>query len=186
VTDVSPGGAVFRYVPPSQMVARAVTCVGDVLLEFALSFTGSLLVVCNDAEDVVVEKRAALQRLGTALQRLADDIFVSAVRIERPTIESGRGHRFTHSTSTVDAHTRRFAGECVVEIQSLEGEHVPSVTGSLRYSLDVTAAAASDPLTEADAARWTERYDQKLAAIGAIVLEPVPVTAERAARLYVA
>jgi hypothetical protein len=32
--------------------------------------------------------------------------------------------------------------------------------------------------------QWLERHDASLASIGAIVLEPVPVAADRAARLY--
>lgn len=180
----------YRYVPPAQVIARAVTYIEDVLLEFTLTFSGSVLVICPDVEDgPATEDRADLQIAGVALARIADGLFISAVRADEPTIESTGGrHRFTHARSCLTgSRTRRFAGECAIEIPGGSGVEEPAISGSLDYTLDVTAAAPSDPPGGAGAAggeQWSDRHDRSLASIGAVVLAPVPVAAERAARLY--
>jgi hypothetical protein len=178
-------GAVYRYVPPEQPIARAVTYIGDVLLEFSLRFTGSLTVVCPPDETAEpLEDRATPRIAGAALHRIADGLFISAVRADRPTIESSGGHRFTHSSSTVAGpQTRRFSGECAIEIPGGSGADEPAISGSLGYTLDVRALAPSDPPLQGDA-DWLERHDTSFASIGAVVLEPVPVAADRAARLF--
>jgi hypothetical protein len=169
-------------VPPEQVVARAVTYIGDVLLEFSLTFTGSLTVTCPPGESG--EQLATLQIAGAALHRIADGLFISAVRAERPTIESSGGHRFTHRSSAVaGAHTRRFSGDCVIEIPGGTAADELAISGSLGYALDVRAIAPSDPPMSREAG-WLERHDTSFASIGAIVLEPVPVAADRAARLF--
>jgi hypothetical protein len=187
--DVGSGGqrAVYRYVPPEQPIARAVTYIGDVLIEFSLSFTGSLTVVCPpDETGAPLEDRPTPQIAGAALHRIADGLFISAMRGDRPTIESGGGHRFVHQSMTVAGpQTRRFTGECIIEIPLGSGADEPAISGSLGYLLDVRALAPSDPPTQ-EAGDWLERHDTSFASIGAIVLEPVPVAADRAARLYVA
>lgn len=171
--------------PPEQVVARAVTYIGEVLLEFSLTFTGSLTVTCPPAEiSEPTEDRATLRIAGATLHRIADGLFISAVRADRPTIESSGGHRFTHSTTSVAGpRTRRFAGECVIEIPGGSAADEPAISGSLGYSLDVRALAPSDPPVSADDL-WLDRHDRSLASIGAVVLEPVPVAADRAARLF--
>jgi hypothetical protein len=176
---------VYRYVPPEQAIARAVTYIGDVLLEFSLRFTGSLTVVCPpDETGEPLEDRATPRIAGAALHRIADGLFISAVRADRPTIESSGGHRFTHSSSSVAGpQTRRFSGECAIEIPGGSGADEPAISGSLGYTLDVRALAPSDPPVQGDA-DWLERHDHSFASIGAIVLEPVPVAADRAARLF--
>lgn len=181
----STGGAVFRYVPPEQPIARAVTYIGDVLLEFALRFTGSLTVVCPPAEaSTPVEDRPTPRIAGAALHRIAEGLFISAVRAERPTIESSGGHRFTHSsTSVAGPRTRRFSGDCAIAIPGGFGADEPAISGTLTYALDVRALAPSDPPAAADWG-WLARHDESFASIGAIVLEPVPVAADRAARLF--
>lgn len=187
--EVGDGGrrAVFRYVPPEQPIARAVTYIGDVLLEFSLGFTGSLTVVCPpDEAGTPLEDRPTLRIAGAALHRLADGLFISATRGDRPTIESSSGHRFRHRSMTVAGpHTRRFSGECAIEILRGTGADEPAISGSLGYVLDVRALAPSDP-PAGEAGDWLERHDASFASIGAVVLEPVPVAADRAARLYVA
>ncbi|HKC29947.1 MAG TPA: hypothetical protein VKB75_18175 [Jatrophihabitans sp.] len=176
---------VFRYVPPEQPVARAVTYIGDVLLEFSLRFTGSLTVVCPPAETgTPVEERATPRIAGAALHRIAEGLFISAVRADRPTIESRGGHRFTHSsTGVAGPRTRRFSGECVIAIPGGTGDDEPAISGTLTYALDVRALAPSDPPTQDDW-DWLARHDESFASIGAVVLEPVPVAADRAARLF--
>ena len=181
-------GTVFRYVPPNQPVARAVTYIGDVLLEFSLTFTGSLNVTCPPAEsgDTPAE-RPTLLLAGATLHRIADGLFISVVRADRPVIESASGHRFVHRTTTLAGpRTRRFSGECRIEIPGGDGEDEPALSGSLGYALDVRAVAPSDPPAAAvpGDGGWLARHDASLASIGAIVLEPVPVAADRAARLY--
>jgi hypothetical protein len=182
---IGDGRAVFRYVPPEQAVARAVTYIGDVLLEFSLTFTGSLVVTCAPGEvSEPTEDRATLRIAGAALHRIADGLFVSAIRADRPTIESSGGHRFTHTTTSVPGpRTRRFAGECAIEIPSGHGADEPAISGSLGYTLDVRALAPSDPPVDPDVL-WLDHHDTSLASIGAVVLEPVPVAADRAARLF--
>ena len=177
--------AVYRYVPPEQPVAQAITYIGDVLLEFSLRFTGSLTVVCPPAEtNEPLEERATPRIAGAALHRLAEGLFISAVRADRPTIESTVGHRFTHAETTVAGpHTRRFTGSCAIEIPGGAGADEPAISGTLGYALDVRALAPSDPPGQG-AVDWLERHDHSFASIGAIVLEPVPVTADRAARLF--
>lgn len=177
--------AVYRYVPPAQVIARAVTYIGDVLLEFSLTFTGSLTVTCPPGEaSEPTEDRAALRVAGATLHRIADGLFVSGLRADRPAIESSGGHRFTHSSTSVPApRTRRFAGDCAIEIAGGFGADEPAISGSLGYTLDVRALAPSDPPVHADDL-WLERHDVSLASIGAVVLEPVPVAANRAARLF--
>ncbi len=182
-------GPTYRYVPPSQPIARAVTYIGDVLLEFSLTFTGSLTVVCPPTEPGESPgERPTLVLAGATLHRIADGVFISVVRADRPTIESAGGHRFIHrATTAAGARTRRFSGECRIEIPAGSGAGEPAISGSLGYALDVRALAPSDPPTTADDASnpgWLERHDASLASIGAIVLEPVPVAADRAARLY--
>jgi hypothetical protein len=179
------GHAKYRYVPPEQVIARAVTYIGDVLLEFSLTFTGSLTVTSAPAEaSEPTEEQLTLQLAGAALHRIADGLFVSAVRADRPTIESAVGHRFTHrTTSAAGPRTRRFAGECAIEIPGGQGAEEPAITGSLGYLLDVRAVAPSDPPAGAGD-RWLERHESSLASIGAVVLEPVPISAGRAARLF--
>ena len=179
--------AVYRYVPPEQPIARAVTYIGDVLLEFSLSFTGSLTVVCPpDETGAPLEDRPTPRIAGAALHRIADGLFISAMRADRPTIESSGGHRFTHGSMTVAGpHTRRFSGDCAIEIPGGTGADEPAISGSLGYLLDVRALAPSDPPVQ-ETADWLERHDTSFASIGAVVLEPVPVAADRAARLYVA
>jgi hypothetical protein len=179
--------AVYRYVPPEQPVARAVTYIGDVLLEFSLTFTGSLTVVCPpDETGAPLEDRATPRIAGAALHRIADGLFISPMRADRPTIESSGGHRFTHATITVAGpHTRRFSGECAIEIPGGTGADEPAISGSMGYALDVRALAPSDPPLK-EAGDWLERHDVSFASLGAVVLEPVPVAADRAARLYVA
>jgi hypothetical protein len=176
---------VYRYVPPEQAIAGAVTYIGDVLLEFELTFTGSLTVVCApDDADAAPENKATLQIAGAALHRIADGLYISAIKADQPVIESAGGHRFTHATSTYPgSRTRRFTGECTISIPG-GGASEPAITGSLRYDLDVTAARPSDPPATNGAAMWNEHYDRTLASIGAVVLAPVPVAADRAARLY--
>jgi hypothetical protein len=166
-------------------VARAVTYIGDVLLEFSLQFTGSLTVVCPPAEtSEPLEQRATPRIAGAALQRLAEGLFISAVRADRPMIESTGGHRFTHAETTLAGpQTRRFTGSCDIEFAGGAGADEPAISGTLGYALDVRALASSDPPGEA-AGDWLERHDHSFASIGAIVLEPVPVTADRAARLF--
>lgn len=177
--------SVFRYVPPEQQIARAVTYIGDVLLEFSLQFTGSLTVVCPpDETGAPLEERPTPQIAGAALHRIADGLFISAVRADRPTIESNGGHRFTHKSTTIAGpRTRRFSGECAIEIPGGSGSDEPAINGSLGYALDVRALAPSDPPVP-EAGDWLERHDMSFASIGAVVLEPVPVAADRAARLY--
>jgi hypothetical protein len=179
--------AVYRYVPPEQPIARAVTYIGDVLLEFSLSFTGSLTVVCPpDETGSPLEDRPTPRIAGAALHLLADGLFISAMRAERPTIESSGGHRFTHVATTVAGpRTRRFSGDCAIEIPGGSGADEPAISGSLGYVLDVRALAPSDPPLD-DQGDWLDRHDTSFASIGAVVLEPVPVAADRAARLYVA
>jgi hypothetical protein len=65
-----------------------------------------------------------------------------------------------------------------------DGAAEPAITGSLGYTLDVTAARPSDPPARDGESMWTEHYDRTLASIGAVVLAPVPVAADRAARLF--
>lgn len=175
----------YRYLPPEQPIARAVTYIGEVLLEFSLRFTGSLTVTCPPDETAApLEERTTPQIAGSALHRIADGLFISAFRAEGPTIESNGGHRFTHTSTTVAGpHTRRFSGECAIEIDGGSGQDEPAISGSLGYALDVRAVAPSDPPIQG-AGDWLERHDSSFAAIGAIVLEPVPVAADRAARLY--
>lgn len=181
-------GAVYRYVPPSQPVARAVTYIGDVLLEFSLTFTGSLTVACPPTEPGESPgERPTLVLAGATLHRIADGLFISIVRADRPAIESAGGHRFVHRATTLaGARTRRYSGECRIEIPGGSTAGEPAISGSLGYALDVRALAPSDPPTSPGTAPigWLEHHDASLASIGAIVLEPVPVAADRAARLY--
>jgi hypothetical protein len=176
---------VYRYVPPEQPIARAVTYIGDVLLEFSLRFTGSLTVVCPaDETSEPLEDRATPRIAGAALHRIADGLFISAVHADRPTIESSGGHRFTHTSTTLSGpQTRRFSGECAIEIPGGSGADEPAISGSLGYALDVRALAPSDPPAQGTSG-WLERHDNSFASIGAVVLEPVPVSADRAARLF--
>lgn len=176
---------VYRYVPPTQVIARAVTYIGDVLLEFALTFTGSLTVMCSaDEASAATEDKVTLQIAGATLHRIADGLYISAIKADQPVIESAGGHRFTHATSTHPGpRTRRFAGECVISIPG-DSTAEPAISGSLQYALDVTAARPSDPPARDGAPMWNDHYDRTLAAIGAVVLAPVPVAADRAARLY--
>jgi hypothetical protein len=81
--------------------------------------------------------------------------------------------------------TRRFSGECAIEIPGGAGADEPAISGSLGYVLDVRALAPSDPPVTGPG-DWLDRHDASLASIGAVVLEPVPVAANRAARLFVA
>lgn len=180
-------GTVFRYVPPNQAVARAVTYIGDVLLEFSLTFTGSLTVTCPPGEPGTAPgDRPTLVLAGATLHRIADGLFISVVRADRPTIESTGNHRFVHrSTTLAGPRTRRFAGECRIEIPGGDGADEPAISGSLGYALDVRALAPSDPPDGTGPGDgWLDRHDASLASIGAIVLEPVPVAVDRAARLY--
>lgn len=179
--------AVYRYVPPDQPIARAVTYIGDVLLEFSLTFTGSLTVVCPpDETGAPLEDRPTPRIAGAALHRIADGLFISAMRADQPTVESNGGHRFSPGSMTVaDPNTRRFTGECGIEIPGGTGADEPAISGSLGYILDVRAVAPSDPPAR-EAGDWLERHDASFASIGAVVLKPVPVAADRAARLYVA
>lgn len=178
----------YRYEPPRQPVARAVTYIGDVLLEFSLTFTGSLTVTCPPAEPGESPgERPTLVLAGATLHRIADGLFISVMRADQPRIESTGGHRFFHRTTTLaGGRTRRFSGECRIEIPGGSTAGEPALSGSLGYALDVRALAPSDPPEADDAAgpQWLERHDASLASIGAIVLEPVPVAADRAARLY--
>lgn len=175
---------VYRYVPPRQVIARAVTYIGDVLLEFALTFTGSLTVSCATGDGATaIDER--LQVAGAALHGIADGLYISAVKGDQPLIESAVGHKFLHATSTVcGPRTRRFAGECIIEVAGGTDASHPAISGSLGYTLDVTAAAPSDPPADSGAPMWSEHYDRTLASIGAVVLAPVPVAADRAARLF--
>ena len=175
----------YRYVPPEQPIARAVTYIGDVLLEFSLRFTGSLTLVCPPAEtSTPLEDRPTPRIAGAALHRLADGLFISAVRADRPTIESSGGHRFTHAAITpAGPQTRRFSGTCDIEIPGGAGTDEPAISGTLEYALDVRALAPSDPPGQGED-DWLDRHDHSFASIGAIVLEPVPVAADRAARLF--
>lgn len=181
-------GAVYRYVPPSQAIARAVTYIGDVLLEFSLTFTGSLTVTCPPTEPGESPgERPTLVLAGATLHRIGDGLFISVIRADRPTIESAGGHRFVHrSTTLAGPRTRRFSGECRIEIPGGSGAGEPAISGSLGYALDVRALAPSDPPSQdgGSAPGWLEHHDASLASIGAIVLEPVAVAADRAARLY--
>lgn len=178
----------YRYVPPEQPVARAVTYIGDVLLEFTLRFTGSLRVVCPpDETSAPLEDRPTPRTAGAALHRIADGLFISFAHGDRPTIESSGGHRFVHSaTTTAGPRIRRFSGECAVSIAAGTGVDEPAISGSLGYALDVRALAPSDPPLDAGDLGWLERHDNSLASLGAVVLEPVPVSADRAARLFAA
>lgn len=180
-----PAGPVYRYVPPNQPIARAVTYIGDVLLEFSLTFTGSLTVACPPADPGrTPAERPGLQSTGSTLHRIADGLYISIVRADRPTIESEGGHRFVHRAATLAGpRTRRFSGECRIEMPGDGGPDEPAISGSLGYALDVRAIAPSDP-PDPGAGGWLERHDASLASIGAIVLEPVPVATDRAARLY--
>jgi len=181
-------GPVYRYVPPSQPIARAVTYIGDVLFEFSLTFTGSLTVTCPPSEPGEAPgERPTLVLAGATLHRIADGLFISVMPAHRPSIESTGRHRFVHRSTTVAGpRTRRFSGECRIEIPAGSGAGEPAISGSLGYALDVRALAPSDPPARdgTGAPDWLERHDASLASIGAIVLEPVPVAADRAARLY--
>jgi hypothetical protein len=175
----------YRYVPPEQVIARAVTYIGDVLLDFSLTFTGSLTVTCppHEAAEAVAD-RPTLQLAGSTLHRIADGLFISSLRVDRPRIESSGGHRFTqHTADLAGPRTRRYAGDCTIEIPGGRTADEPALSGSLGYALDVRALAPSDPPIDT-ATGWLERHDNSLASIGAILLEPVPVIAARAARLY--
>jgi hypothetical protein len=175
-------GRVYRYVPPNQVVARAVTYIGDVLLEFSLTFTGSLTVVCPPSGAATTD-RPALQLAGATLHRIADGLYISAVRSDRPTIESGGGHRFVHrAQSLAGPRTRRFSGECRIDIPGGRRADEPAISGTLGYALDVRALAPSDP--PGASGGWLDRHAASFASIGAVVLEPVPVALERGARLY--
>ncbi|MEO9139535.1 MAG: hypothetical protein ABI345_10765 [Jatrophihabitans sp.] len=176
----------FRYVPPGQVVARAATYIEEVLLKFSLSFSGSLLIECADTpsgtSQLPAEDSPALQVAGAALDLIADGLFVSSIRGDEPRIESSDGHRFTHQASSITGpRTRRFVGQCVIELPA-GPRCATTVSGSLQYTLEVTASAPSDPVDCAGG--WSDRYDRSLASIGAVVLAPVAVSTERAARLY--
>ena len=175
--------------PPEQEVAGAITYIGEVLLEFSLRFTGSLTVVCppgtRDGDGVAGANQPALHVAGTTLHRIADGLYISAVRADRPLIESTGGHRFVHRTTTAGGpRTRRFTGDCLIDIAGGTGVEEPAITGTLGYVLDVRALAPSDP--PGGDGEWRDRHHLSFASLGAIVLEPVPVAVERAARLYAA
>jgi hypothetical protein len=176
---------VYRYVPPEQPIARAVTYIGDVLLEFSLRFTGSLTVLCPASEaGEPLEDRLSLRLAGSTLHRIADGLSISAVRADRPTIESTGGHRFTHSrTMTAGLRTRRFSGVCTIEMTGGPDSDEPAITGALDYALDVRALAPTDPPASGDD-EWLARHDSSFSSIGAVVLAPVPVAVHRAARLF--
>lgn len=178
---------VYRYEPPRQPIARAQTFIGDVLLDFSLTFTGSLDVLCAVASPSQASaSRSGAQVAGATLHRIADGLFISAVKADRPMIESEGGHRFVHvDSSSPLSHTRRFHGQCHIDIPGGSRSDEPAIRGSLDYVLDVRAAAPSDPPRGgSEGPKWSERDDHTLAAIGAIVLAPVPVSAQRAARLF--
>lgn len=179
---VAQASLVYRYLPPEQVVARAATYIGDVLLEFSLRFTGSLTVTCSpDEAHERPETRATLRLAGAALQHITDGLFVSTVTADRPTICSVLGHRFTHASTTVAGpRTRRFSGHCCIDIGG--GPPESAISGSLGYLLDVRAVAPTDPPGPAGAG-WSEHHDESFASIGAVVLEDVDVPPGRGARL---
>lgn len=186
ITDPCRCADAFRYLPPEQVVARAATYIEEVLLKFSLSFSGSLLIECVDTPSGTsqqpTEDSPALQVAGAALDLIADGLFVSSIRGDEPRIESSGGHRFTHQASSITGQrTRRFVGQCVIDLPAGPG-CATTVSGSLQYILQVTASAPSDPVDCVGG--WSERYDRSLASIGAVVLAPVAVSADRAARLY--
>ena len=178
---------VYRYVPPEQVIARAVTYIGDVLIEFALTFTGSLTVTCSPDEAARrPEDRVTLQIAGASLHRIADGLYISAVKADRPVIESAGGHRFTHATSTLpraaDAAVRRRVRDLDPGRQARTNRRS---AGSLRLRAGRHRRPRRATRRQQDgASMWNEHYDRTLASIGAVVLAPVPVAADRAARLY--
>ncbi len=183
--DAQPECLVYRYVPPAQIIAHAVTFIEDVLIEFSLRFTGSLTVICPaDEADQPMGDRPTPQLAGTVLHRIADGLIISSIRVDAPVIESNGGHRFTQTSAVLSGpRTRRFVGDCEINLPGRLRDGQPTVSGTLGYTLDVRAVAPSDPPIQTSP-NWLARHENLLASIGAVVLAPVPVAVGQAARLF--
>ena len=159
VTGSQSRSGVYRYRPPKQAVARTIAPIGDATIEFALRFTGSLLVkVAPDVGTAVGEDQTRLQA-STALRGLTDGLYVSAAGAVEPIVESTEGHRFTRAKTT---HTKPnamvFAGECAVDFVRRTDSGTVAVGGSLGYQLEVNAVSRAGT------------HEDPMASIGAVVL----------------
>jgi hypothetical protein len=170
--------AALRYTLPTTPVATAAVDIGHVGVQFELFLSGDLEISATPVNSVA-DHRALRACTLKALRAMAKGLMVSGVGSYSPTISSAAaefqqaGYRFQAP------NTMTFMGSCAVSFgQRCECGEV-SVTGGVRYALDVTAMPSDGRVLEVagstQARAWFQRHEEELASIGVVVLVAVPI-----------
>lgn len=177
--DVRVPPAALRYTLPATPVATAAVDIGHVGVQFELFLDGDLAINVTPRRPVT-DTRAIRACTLKALRAMAKGLMISGIGSYSPTIGSAAGHAFTQVGYRFQApNTMTFVGSCAINFAQRCDCGTVSVTGDVRYSLDVTAMPSDGrPLevTEPTQARaWFLRHEEELASIGVVVLVAVPI-----------
>jgi hypothetical protein len=178
-TGVRVPPAALRYTLPTTPVATAAVDIGHVGVQFEL-FLGGELAISATPRRPVPDARAVRACTLKALRAMAKGLMVSGIGSYSPTVASASGHVFNQVGYRFQPpNTMTFVGSCSINFAQRCDCATVSVTGDVRYSLDVTAMPSDGrPLevTEPTQARaWFLRHEEELASIGVVVLVAVPI-----------
>ena len=178
-TGVRVSSAALRYTLPTTPVATAAVDIGHVGVQFEL-FLGGDLATSVTPRHPVTDPRAVRACTLKALRAMAKGLMVSGIGSYSPTIGSAAGHTFAQVGYRFQApNTMTFVGSCSVNFAQRCDCGTVSVTGDVRYSLDVTAMPSDGrPLEVSEptqARAWFLRHEEELASIGVVVLVAVPI-----------
>lgn len=176
--DVRVSPAALRYTLPTTPVATAAVDIGHVGVQFELFLSGELAISATPLRPVADDHGLRACTL-KALRAMVKGLMVSGVGSYSPTISSAAavftqdGHRFQAP------NTMTFAGGCSISFGQRCDCGTVSVTGDVRYSLDVTAMPSDGrPIEVAESTQaraWFQRHEEELASIGVVVLVAVPI-----------
>jgi hypothetical protein len=170
--------AALRYALPTTPVATAAVDIGHVGVQFELFLSGELAI---DATPVPAgtDQRAVRACTLKALRAMAKGLMVSGVGSYSPTIGSPAGAFNQVGYRFQAPNTMTFLGTCSIDFAQRCDTGTVSVTGDVRYSLDVTAMPSDGRPLEANestqARAWFLRHEEELASIGVVVLVAVPI-----------
>jgi hypothetical protein len=164
--------AAFRYTLPPESVAGAAVDIGHVAVTIGLLLAGELDVLTGPAPTDV-------HRVGAeaAVGAVAKGLMIRGLGSATPSVSAASGHVFTqrhHDFRAPDTVT--FSGDCVVGFTHRHDGMTVTVSGELRYSLEVTARR---PPSATAPRGWFRRHEKELASIGMVLLVAVPVDAAR-------
>lgn len=152
----------FRYMVPESPVAGTTVDIGHVAITIELYLTGELDV--STRGEPTANRSCALK----ALRSMARGLMVRGLGSHNPNIGSSEGTTFRQRKHDFGAQNEiTFAGDCAIGYDRRCGTTDVTVTGTLDYTLAVTA-------THTGTTR-PARHDGQLASIGMVVLVAAPI-----------